>query len=128
MKRPKPLVLMILDGWGIRDATPDNAIAAAHPHHFQAYWAAYPHTRLNASGPAVGLPEGIMGNSEVGHMAIGAGRIVFQGLSQIFHAIEDGSFFKNPALLNPMETVKANGRTLHLMGLVSDGAVHRPTP
>ncbi len=121
---PKPLILAILDGFGLREEAEGNAILAAHPEHLEGWWREYPHARLDASGPSVGLPAGIMGNSEVGHMALGAGRIVFQGLSQIYQAIADGSFFSNPALERPMQIAKSTGATFHLLGLVSDGAVH----
>lgn len=124
-----PLALIILDGWGIRKETVSNGIALARKPNFDHYWETYPHTQLEASGPAVGLPEGIMGNSEVGHMNLGAGRIVFTGLSQIYQAIEDGTFFSNPALLEAIYQAKKpwqekKPRSLHLMGLVSNGAVH----
>lgn len=119
-----PVVLIILDGWGHRDDKQDNGIAMARKPFFDGLLKSYPHTLIDGSGPAVGLPKGIMGNSEVGHMNLGAGRIVYSGLSQIYHAIEDGSFFKNAAFLKAVEQVKKNHSTLHLMGLVSDGAVH----
>ncbi len=120
----KPLVLIILDGWGTRLETSDNGIALAKKPHFDSFLQQYPHTLIDASGKAVGLPQGIMGNSEVGHMNMGAGRIVFSGLSQIYQAIEDKSFFTNPAFLEAMQQVKKRGSRLHLMGLLSDGAVH----
>lgn len=119
-----PLALIILDGWGHRLEKKDNGIELAHKPFFDSLTKKYPHTLIDGSGPAVGLPVGVMGNSEVGHMNLGAGRVVFTGLSQIYQAIEDGSFFKNPALLQAANTVKKNGSTLHLMGLLSDGAVH----
>ena len=120
----KPLVLIILDGWGVRDEPKDNAIASAKKPAFAKLWSSSPHTTLQASGPAVGLPDGVIGNSEVGHMNIGAGRIVYTGLSQIYQAIEDKNFFSNPALLAAVEAVRKNRSRLHLMGLLSDGAVH----
>src|SRR3990167_6689086 len=98
--RPHPLVLIILDGWGYRETTANNAIAAAHKPHWDHLWSTYPHTILAGSGHAVGLPEGQMGNSEVGHLNIGAGRIVRQDLTRIDSAIEHGDFFKNPVLLD----------------------------
>ena len=119
-----PLVLIILDGWGFRKENKDNGINLAKKPFFDSLIKKYPHTLIDGSGPAVGLPNGIMGNSEVGHMNIGAGRIVYTGLSQIYQAIEDGSFFKNPALMRAVDQVKKNKGTLHLMGLLSDGAVH----
>lgn len=119
-----PLALIILDGWGLRSDKTDNGIEQANKPNFDRYWDSYPHTAIDASGPAVGLPAGIMGNSEVGHMNLGAGRIVFTGLSQVYQAIEDGSFFTNPALLKAVTLAKQNNTALHLMGLLSDGAVH----
>ncbi len=119
-----PLMLIILDGWGLRDERENNAIALARTPNYDAWMAAYPHSALDASGHAVGLPEGIMGNSEVGHLGMGAGRVAFVGLTRIYHSIEDGSFFKNPELLLAFDAAKKNQSTLHLMGLVSDGAVH----
>jgi 2,3-bisphosphoglycerate-independent phosphoglycerate mutase len=119
-----PLVLIILDGWGERHERRDNGIEQAQKPYFDFLKAHYPHTQVDASGPAVGLPPGIMGNSEVGHMNIGAGRIVFSGLSQIYQAIADASFFSNAAFLQAVKHVKNSGGALHLMGLVSDGAVH----
>lgn len=120
----KPLVLIILDGWGHSDVASHNGISQARKPHFDSYWNNYPHTLIDGSGPAVGLPVGIMGNSEVGHMNLGAGRVVFSGLSQIYQSIDDQSFFKNQALLTAINAVKKNNSRLHLMGLLSDGAVH----
>lgn len=120
----KPLVLIILDGWGMRAESAHNAIALAKKPNFDRYWHHYPHCLLDASGPAVGLPQGIMGNSEVGHMNMGAGRVVYTGLSQVYQAIGDQSFFKNKALLQACDAAKKHDAALHLMGLVSDGAVH----
>lgn len=119
-----PCVLMILDGWGIGDNPAASAIAQANTPFIDGLMTRYPHTRLLCAGPAVGLPDGIMGNSEVGHLNIGAGRIVYQGLLRIDKAIEDGSFFKNDAFAGLMAQVKENRSALHLMGLVSDGGVH----
>ncbi len=118
----KPLVLMILDGWGIRAENKDNGINLASKPRFDHLWNSSPHTQLLAHGPAVGLPVGIMGNSEVGHMNIGAGRIVFTGLSQIYQAIDNGTFFTNEALIKAVDA--GQNTSLHLMGLLSDGAVH----
>lgn len=124
------LALIILDGWGHREEKINNAIAQAKTPYFDSLLQNYPHTLIDGSGPAVGLPEGIMGNSEVGHMNIGAGRIVLTGLSQIYTAIENKSFFANEALLQAIDQVGAGSPrgnrapTLHLMGLLSDGAVH----
>ncbi len=121
---PKPLILMILDGWGVRDNPRDNAIARAKTPVMDRLSAEYPSTELDASGMAVGLPEGQMGNSEVGHLNIGAGRVVYQDLTRISKAIVDGSFFSNPVLLQCMEKTRAAGGRLHLAGLLSDGGVH----
>lgn len=120
----KPLMLIILDGWGVREESADNAIAQATTPHYDRLLADYPHSLLDASGKSVGLPAGIMGNSEVGHLNIGAGRIAKVGLTKIYQAIEDKSFFRNPALLKAFQAAKQNHSKLHLMGLVSDGAVH----
>jgi 2,3-bisphosphoglycerate-independent phosphoglycerate mutase len=116
--------LIILDGWG--QAAPDagNAIAIANTPVWDTLWADYPHELLEASGEAVGLPHGVMGNSEVGHLTLGSGRIIYQDLSRINRAISDGSFFANPVLARLMEGVALRGRPLHLMGLLSDAGVH----
>ena len=124
MQRPKPVMLMILDGWGIREADDGNAVALARTPTLDSLLAQYPHTRLHTSGEAVGLPPGVMGNSEVGHMNIGAGRIVYQDLMRIDKAIEEGGFFKNATLNQAIEKVRESRSALHLMGLVSDGGVH----
>ena len=124
MKRPRPIVLIILDGWGINPRRKGNAIYQAHPPFYTGLLEQYPHTRIYTSGKAVGLPEGQMGNSEVGHMTLGAGRIVYQDFTRINKAIADGSFFKNPTLIGAMEAAKREKSALHLMGLVSDGGVH----
>lgn len=120
----KPLVLMILDGWGIGETCPSNAITAANPKNFYRLQANYPSTSLEASGRAVGLPDGQMGNSEVGHLNIGAGRVVYQEITRISEAIEDGTFFANPELCAAIAFARHNQGTVHLMGLVSDGGVH----
>jgi 2,3-bisphosphoglycerate-independent phosphoglycerate mutase len=122
--RPKPVVLMILDGWGHRDEPQDNALAQADIPHWRRLWASSPHTLIHTEGRHVGLPDGQMGNSEVGHMNLGAGRIVHQDLTRIDTAIEDGSFFENPELRAACEAVVADGGTLHVMGLLSPGGVH----
>ena len=122
-KRP-PLVLCILDGWGTREETRGNAIAGAELPNWQRMLDRYPHTLLEASGEAVGLPAGVMGNSEVGHINIGSGRCVPQGLVVIDAAIADGTFATNPELQTAIAHVKACGGTLHLFGLLSDGRVH----
>lgn len=120
----QPITLLILDGWGIRGPLPGNAIHDAHPHFYQSLLDSYPNTRLEASGEAVGLPEGQMGNSEVGHLTIGAGRVIYQELTRINKSIREGEFFKNPVLLSAVQHVKTTGGKLHLMGLLSDGGVH----
>jgi 2,3-bisphosphoglycerate-independent phosphoglycerate mutase len=119
-----PCLLMILDGWGIAASGPGNAISLGRAPGIQKLMNTYPVTQLECAGEAVGLPAGIMGNSEVGHMNIGAGRIVYQDLLRINRAVDDGSFFKNPVLNSVMEKVKRQKSALHLMGLVSDGGVH----
>jgi len=114
--------LIILDGWGYREAREGNAVAQAATPRFDELWGRYPHTLLTASGEDVGLPAGQMGNSEVGHLNLGAGRVVMQELPRIDHAIADGSFFENKVLREAMEAGKT--RHLHLLGLLSDGGVH----
>lgn len=120
----KPILLLILDGWGQRDPAPDNAIAVGHTPNWDRLWAAHPHTLLDTSGESVGLPAGQMGNSEVGHMNLGAGRIVYQELTRIGKAIADGSFTANPALNHAIDRACESGACLHLMGLLSPGGVH----
>lgn len=120
----KPVMLMILDGFGIAEKSEGNAVALANKPNFDRLLKEYPNTQLQASGMAVGLPEGQMGNSEVGHLNIGAGRIVYQELTRITKAIEDGDFFENEALMKAMKNAKENNASLHLMGLLSDGGVH----
>lgn len=115
---------MILDGWGINPAAEGNAIALAKTSNLNRLKAEYPHTHLVCSGEAVGLPEGIMGNSEVGHLNIGAGRVVYQDLLRIDLAVQNGTFFDNPAMGGLMDIINREGGRLHLMGLVSDGGVH----
>lgn len=120
----KPLVLMILDGWGCRESCPDNAISQAAPEHFIALENIYPHTLLECSGNAVGLPRGQMGNSEVGHLNIGAGRIVYQEITRISQSIEDGSFFRNQEFIAALDFARQHQGKVHIMGLLSDGGVH----
>ncbi|MCI9127049.1 MAG: 2,3-bisphosphoglycerate-independent phosphoglycerate mutase [Eubacterium sp.] len=120
----KPVVLMVLDGYGLNDKTEGNAIAMADTPVMDKLMAEYPFVKGNASGMAVGLPEGQMGNSEVGHMNIGAGRIIYQDLTRITKDIEDGTFFENKVLLQAIENCKKNNSDLHLWGLLSDGGVH----
>ena len=120
----RPTMLMILDGFGISAKTEGNAIAQAKKPGLDAIFEKYPHTTLQACGPAVGLPEGQMGNSEVGHLNIGAGRVVYQHLLKISNAVEDGSFYENKALCAVCDHVIRNNSSLHLLGLLSDGGVH----
>ncbi len=124
MAIPKPVVLCILDGWGLREGREANAPVLADTPNFDRIWRDCPHATLITHGPDVGLPSGQMGNSEVGHTNIGAGRVVAMDLGAIDLAIEDGTFFKNPALLGFIEKLKASGGTAHLMGVISDGGVH----
>ena len=124
MAKPKPVLLVVLDGWGIRAERDANAIAIAGTPNMDALLREFPHTAIETSGLSVGLPEGQMGNSEVGHTNLGAGRIVYQDLVRINRAVEDGSFYRNDALLLACRRAKENGGALHLMGLVSDGGVH----
>lgn len=120
----KPYAIIIMDGYGIAPASKGNAIALDGSKNIERLEKEYPHAQLGASGMSVGLPDGQMGNSEVGHLNIGAGRIVYQDLTKITKAIQDGDFFKNPALIRPMDEAKKNGKKLHLWGLLSDGGVH----
>jgi 2,3-bisphosphoglycerate-independent phosphoglycerate mutase len=122
--RPKPVILCILDGWGYREARENNAIALAETPVFDRLWASCPRGLLDASEAHVGLPPGQMGNSEVGHITIGGGRVLFQQLPRIDNAIADGSFFTNPALVELIAKTKAAGGTLHILGLASPGGVH----
>ncbi len=119
-----PVVLVILDGWGYCEEKRGNAIAAARTPVMESLWAAYPHTLIRTSGKAVGLPEGQMGNSEVGHLNIGAGRVVPQELVRISDAVEDGSILSNPALVKICQEVQSRNGKLHLIGLCSEGGVH----
>ncbi|GGJ02654.1 2,3-bisphosphoglycerate-independent phosphoglycerate mutase [Neoroseomonas lacus] len=122
--RPRPVMLVILDGWGWRVDSADNAVRQARTPAFDRLWAECPHAFLRTSGADVGLPDGQMGNSEVGHLNIGAGRVVMQDLPRIGRAIADGSIAKLPALTGLIEKLKASGGTCHLMGLLSPGGVH----
>jgi 2,3-bisphosphoglycerate-independent phosphoglycerate mutase len=124
MPRPKPLVLVILDGWGYRAETKANAIALARKPTYDRLLREYPNTLIHTSGPFVGLPEGQMGNSEVGHLNIGAGRIVHMDITRIDLMIQNGEFFSHPVLLAAMKHARVGERRLHLFGLVSDGGVH----
>ena len=121
----KPITaLMILDGFGCSKDREFNAIKADGAANISRFWEQYPHTQIAASGLDVGLPDGQMGNSEVGHLNIGAGRIVYQELTRITKAISDGDFFENEAFLAAIENSKQHDSALHLMGLLSDGGVH----
>ncbi len=124
MKKPKPLALIILDGWGVADDSPANAITSADTPNFDKWLKEYPNTLIETSGRAVGLPDGQMGNSEVGHLNIGAGRIVPQELTRITMAIEDKSFFNNPTLIQAIQSAQKQKTQVHFMGLLSDGGVH----
>ncbi|MEQ1915393.1 MAG: 2,3-bisphosphoglycerate-independent phosphoglycerate mutase [Gallionella sp.] len=119
-----PVLLIILDGFGYREDTDYNAIAAAHKPNWDGLWRDHPHTLINASEKSVGLPTNQMGNSEVGHLNIGAGRVVYQDISRIDVEIEEGLFFENPALRGAIKTAQDNGSALHIMGLLSAGGVH----
>ncbi|MEN8701616.1 2,3-bisphosphoglycerate-independent phosphoglycerate mutase [Bacillus infantis] len=119
-----PVALIILDGFALRGERMGNAVAQANKPNFERYWNKYPHSTLQASGEAVGLPEGQMGNSEVGHLNIGAGRIVYQSLTRVNVAIREGEFEKNQTFLDAINHAKENNKALHLFGLLSDGGVH----
>ncbi|MGH8015294.1 MAG: 2,3-bisphosphoglycerate-independent phosphoglycerate mutase [Candidatus Zixiibacteriota bacterium] len=118
------VLLCIMDGFGLRQPTSDNAVAAARKPNYDKLMNSCPHTVLDGSGPAVGLPPGQMGNSEVGHLNLGAGRVVYQDITRIDKAIDDGTFFDNNVFVENLNKVKANNQSVHLMGLVSDGCVH----
>ncbi len=124
MTPPKPLVLIILDGWGYAPPSPANAISLARKPNYDKLLAEFPNTLIHTSGRYVGLPTGQMGNSEVGHLNIGAGRIVYMDITKIDLMIENGEFEKNPALLDAMTKARTGERRLHLFGLLSDGGVH----
>jgi len=119
-----PVILLILDGFGYREDITDNAIAQAYKPNWDRLWSTYPHALINASEGFVGLPSGQMGNSEVGHLNMGAGRVVFQDFERINNAIETGSFFENPALVEAVQTAKHADKAVHIFGLLSDGGVH----
>ncbi len=122
--RPRPFVLVIMDGWGINPRKEGNAIALARTPNIDRLAREWPHTAVKTSGLAVGLPEGQMGNSEVGHQNIGAGKRVLQDFTRVSESIKDGTFFHNPALLKAIEHVKKNGSALHICGLLGNGGVH----
>lgn len=122
--QPKPVALIILDGFGEREDATDNAISKANTPTWDKLKSEYPRVLINTSGEAVGLPDGQMGNSEVGHMNLGAGRIVYQNFTRINKSIKDGEFFENPALVNAMDAAISKGKAVHLLGLLSPGGVH----
>lgn len=120
----KPMLLVILDGWGYSEETEGNAIAAAHKPVWDKLWATYPHTLIRGSGAEVGLPAGQMGNSEVGHLNLGAGRVVYQEFTRVDRSIKTGSFFTNQTLVDAVEQAKQNNKAVHILGLLSPGGVH----
>ena len=120
----KPVALIILDGWGLNESRKHNAVCQAHTPRLDELAERYPTASLKASGLNVGLPDGQMGNSEVGHLNIGAGRIIYQDLTRINRSIKEGDFFTNPTLLDALVRIRSVGGKLHLMGLLSDGGVH----
>lgn len=123
--KKRPVVLIILDGWGMNHHTEQvDAVRMAHPVNFERYRKEYPFTKLRADGEFVGLPEGQFGNSEVGHLNIGAGRVVYQLLPKITKEIREGLILENGPLSDVMNKTKDNGKALHIMGLMSDGGVH----
>ena len=124
MERKNPTLLLVLDGWGHAAAGETNAITQAPAHHFLEWWETCPKALLSASGREVGLPLGLMGNSEVGHTNLGAGRVVYQTITRIDQAIEDGAFERNPALRGAIQHALDHGSRLHLFGLLGDGGVH----
>src|ERR1700738_2635988 len=123
-KRPNPIVLTVLDGWGYRAETNGNAVALARKPTYDALLKKFANTLIHTTGPVVGLPEGQMGNSEVGHLNIGAGRIVHMDITRIDRMVGNGEFFQHPVLLDAMKHARSGERRLHLFGLVSDGGVH----
>ncbi len=120
----KPLLLVVLDGWGYTETTESNAIAGANIPFWTKLWSSYPHTLINGSGSSVGLPADQMGNSEVGHLNLGAGRVVYQEFTRVSRAIKTGSFFNNQTLVDAVEQAKANNKAVHILGLLSPGGVH----
>src|SRR5690625_4089827 len=124
MSQDNLAALIILDGYGIRDEKMGNAVQQANKPNFDRFWNKYAHNQVTASGEAVGLPEGQMGNSEVGHLNIGAGRMVYQSLTRVNLSIKDGEFFEKEAFLKSISHAKEKNKALHLVGLLSDGGVH----
>src|SRR5690606_8625243 len=121
---PKPMVLLILDGWGYREDPTFNAIAAARMPNWDRLWAQYPPTLIRTSGAAVGLPGDQMGNSEVGHLNLGAGRVVYQEFTRVSRSIKTASFFTNATLADAVDLAVNTGRAVHILGLLSPGGVH----
>jgi 2,3-bisphosphoglycerate-independent phosphoglycerate mutase len=121
---PKFVMLVVLDGWGIAAPSPGNAITIANPVNMNRFWASYPHTQLIAHGESVGLPRGEVGNTETGHLNLGAGRIVYQDLQKINMSVADGTFYKNETLLGAIAHAKQNNSNMHLMGLIGASGVH----
>ena len=124
MARPKPLVLVILDGWGYAPPSKANAISLAKKPNYDRLLKEFPNTLIHTSGRYVGLPDGQMGNSEVGHLNIGAGRVVYMDITRLDLMIANGDFFSDPTLLDAVKHARSDGRRLHLFGLLSDGGVH----
>ena len=124
MKAYRPVALIILDGWGIREKEHGNAVVQAHTPNYDRWLRELERSIVDASGEAVGLPDGQMGNSEVGHLNLGAGRIIYQDLTRINLAIDRGTFFENETLVTALTGVKARGGKLHLIGLFGEGGVH----
>src|SRR5215210_1249512 len=124
LKQKGPLALIILDGFGHSDLREGNAVALAEMPFYDELREKYPHTLIEASGTCVGLPDGIMGNSEVGHLNMGAGRVIMTDIRRIDYAVETGEFFQNPAFVTALDNARARGGAVHLMGLLSDGLVH----
>ncbi|MCK9530925.1 MAG: 2,3-bisphosphoglycerate-independent phosphoglycerate mutase [Gammaproteobacteria bacterium] len=122
--RPKPVVLIVLDGWGYSETSPSNAIAAARTPVWDRLWSDYPHTLIRTSGAEVGLPADQMGNSEVGHLNLGAGRVVYQEFTRVDRAIKHGSFFTNDSLNEAIDQARDTGKAVHILGLLSPGGVH----
>ena len=124
MPKPKPLVLIILDGWGYAPPSNANAISLARTPTYDKFLREFPNTLIHTSGRFVGLPSGQMGNSEVGHLNIGAGRVVYMDITKLDLMIENGELFSNPTLIDAMKLARTEGRRLHFFGLLSDGGVH----
>jgi 2,3-bisphosphoglycerate-independent phosphoglycerate mutase len=127
-RKIRPTMLLILDGWGIAPPSRGNVISQAKLHNLEYYFANYPHAELIAAGESVGLPANEVGNTEVGHLTLGSGRVTYQGLKRINMAVEDGSFFRTPAFRKVIEHIKAHNSRLHIMGMLSSGNVHASLP